>query len=60
MAVNSTIWEFTLGEFGSWFWGSDYKRQGGFTNVQYLGTSMDDGTPTNDDDGCVLGFSNMG
>jgi hypothetical protein len=60
IALNSTIWEFTLGEFGSWYWGSEKKTQGGFTNIQYLGTDLDNGTPTNETGGCVLGFSNLG
>ncbi len=57
IAVNSTIWEFTLGEFGSWFWGSDRKTTGAFTDIQYLGTALNNAMPT---DGCVLGFSNLG
>jgi lysophospholipase len=57
IAVNSTIWEFSLGEFGSWSWGSDNKTMGAFTDIQYLGTGLDNAQPTA---GCVLGFSNLG
>lgn len=57
--TNSTIWEFTLGEWGSWFWGSDEKTVGGFTDVQYVGTRMDNGKPEGDND-CIVGFTNLG
>jgi hypothetical protein len=40
IAVNSNILEFTLGDFGPWFWGSDRKTQGAFTDIQYLGTVL--------------------
>lgn len=59
ITVNSTIWEFTLGEWGSWYWGAEEKTQGGFTDVQYLGTRMENGKPTGNDD-CILGYSNLG
>ena len=57
--LNSTIWEFTLGEFGSWYWGSETKTQGGFTNVEYLGSALANGQPVESGD-CVRGFSNLG
>jgi lysophospholipase len=59
IALNSTVWEFTLAEFGSWWWGSETKTQGGFTNVEYLGTAMENGNPVAEGD-CVKGFSNLG
>jgi lysophospholipase len=57
IAVNSTIWEFSLGEFGTWSWGSDRKTMGAFTDIQYLGTNLSNAAPT---DECFLGFSNLG
>lgn len=59
IALNSTIWEFTLGEFGSWYWGSSTKTQGGFTNIEYLGSALNNGAPVEEGD-CVRGFSNLG
>lgn len=59
IALNSTIWEFTLAEFGSWWTGSETKGQGSFTNIEYLGTALDNGTPVEEGD-CVRGFSNLG
>ncbi|KAJ9104240.1 hypothetical protein QFC19_004057 [Naganishia cerealis] len=57
--LNSTVYEFTLAEFGSWVWGSDRKDQGGFTSLKYLGTSLNNGQPTSDT-ACVKGFDNAG
>ncbi|KAJ9127492.1 hypothetical protein QFC24_000901 [Naganishia onofrii] len=57
--LNSTVYEFTLAEFGSWVWGSERKDQGGFTSLEYLGTSLNNGQPTSDT-ACVKGFDNAG
>ena len=38
---------------------SERKDQGGFTSLEYLGTSLNDGTPTADS-ACIKGFDNAG
>ncbi|WVQ72738.1 hypothetical protein IAR50_002298 [Cryptococcus sp. DSM 104548] len=46
IAENATVYELTPYEFGSWAFGSDYKSPGAFTPMQYLGTSLNNGTTT--------------
>jgi lysophospholipase len=51
---NSTIYEFNPFEFGSWS-----PRVRGFTPIQYLGTNLTNGQPTQANQ-CVEGFDNFG
>ncbi len=53
------MWEFTLGEFGTWTWGSDNRTMGAMTNIQYLGTNLSNGQPV-DPKSCWQGYSNLG
>lgn len=59
VAENATVWEFNLGDFGTWAWGSERKTMGAFTSVEYLGTNMSNGSPV-DSKSCWKGFSNLG
>lgn len=56
IAENATVWEFTPYEFGSWAFGSQYKSPGAFTPIEYLGTSVDDGSPNGT---CWKGFDQL-
>jgi hypothetical protein len=53
---NSTTWEFTPYEFGSWAFGSVTKVRGAFTPVEYLGTRMNNGQVNGS---CYKGFDQM-
>jgi lysophospholipase len=59
IAENATMWEFNLGEFGTWAWGSDKKTMGAFTSIEYLGTGLDGGKPV-DSNTCWSGYDNVG
>lgn len=50
--INTTIFEFNPFEFGSW----EHKK---FANIEYLGTSFENGSPANSTQ-CVNGFDNAG
>ncbi|WVQ63560.1 uncharacterized protein L199_001713 [Kwoniella botswanensis] len=41
IAQSATVWESTPYSFGSWAFGSKRKTPGGFTPVEYLGTTLD-------------------
>lgn len=56
IAENATVWEFTPYEFGSWAFGSQYKSPGAFTPIEYLGTSVNDGSPNGT---CWKGFDQL-
>ncbi|EIW66264.1 hypothetical protein TREMEDRAFT_45759 [Tremella mesenterica DSM 1558] len=54
---NSTVYEFTPYEFGSWSWGNTSKTVGAFTSIEYLGSSLDNGQPN--DTTCFKGFDQL-
>ncbi len=55
--TNATVWEFNIGEWGSWVFKGPVI--GGFTSIEYLGTSLSNGSPI-DSSECVKGFDNLG
>lgn len=56
IAENSTVWEFTPTEFGSWTLGSDNKHPGAFTDLRYLGSSLNNGAPNGT---CYTGYDRL-
>ncbi|KAL7420921.1 Lysophospholipase 1 [Cryptotrichosporon argae] len=56
IAENSSVWEFTPYEFGSWAWGSQTKVPGAFTSVEFLGTAVNNGQPNGT---CYKGFDQL-
>ena len=63
---NATVWEFTYDEFGTWGFGgggggSDSQLIGAFTPMEYFGTTLSNGQPSDSqDDKCFVGFDNLG
>jgi lysophospholipase len=56
---NSTVWEFTPWEYGSWAIGQNNNKTAGFfTPIEYLGTRMSAGQPV-DMNKCYKGFDQM-
>ncbi|BEJ13563.1 hypothetical protein CspHIS471_0307370 [Cutaneotrichosporon sp. HIS471] len=56
---NSTVWEFTPWEYGSWAVGqNNNKTNGFFTPIEYIGTNMTGGKPA-DMNNCRKGFDQM-
>lgn len=56
---NSTVWELTLWEYGSWAVGqNNNKTIGFFTPIEYIGTNMTGGKPT-DMNKCYKGFDQL-
>jgi lysophospholipase len=53
IAENATVWEMTPYEFGAWAFGADEKVRGGFSNMQYLGSDLNNGQPNGT---CYNGF----
>ncbi|WWC65337.1 uncharacterized protein I303_107955 [Kwoniella dejecticola CBS 10117] len=56
VAENATVWEFTPYEFGSWAFGSVVKSIGAFTNMEYLGSELNNGSPNGS---CYKGFDQL-
>ncbi|WVW80592.1 phospholipase B [Kwoniella bestiolae CBS 10118] len=56
IAENATVWEFTPFEFGSWAFGSEVKSIGAFTNLEYLGSELNNGQTNGT---CWKGFDQL-
>ncbi|WWC98312.1 phospholipase B [Kwoniella sp. B9012] len=56
IAENATVWEFNPFEFGSWAFGSTVKSIGAFTNLEYLGSELNNGETNGT---CYKGFDQL-